>query len=274
MERAFQSIPIPERPPKPRKIGLTMTFEGMESGVFGLDTAKDFLETCGEYVDIIKSGWLISALHPKSFVKKKNELFQEYQVDVFPGGLLLEKALVQGVGGMCLREAKELGFTAIEVSDSIICLSHREKVHWVEEAKKAGLKIVVELGKKGGGTLRPDTAIKQIGEYLDAGAYKVILESEELETVFSKNDVGSSESADTLTQIIEEVGMEHVILECPYGKFFSELNHILWWFVEQYGVNVSLGNIEPKHILSLETIRRGLSFNKGFGMLPLPEKND
>jgi phosphosulfolactate synthase len=251
-----------------------MTFEGMESGVLGLNTTKDFLETCGEYVDLMKSGWLISALHPKSFVKKKNELFQEYQVDVFPGGLLLERALVQGAGKMCLKEAKELEFTAIEVSDSIICLSHHEKVYWVKEANKVGLKIIVELGKKGGGTLRPDTAVKQIRDYLDAGAYKVILESEELEMVFSESDVESSEGADTLTQIIEEVGMEYVILECPYGKFFSELNHILWWFVEQFGVNVSLGNIEPKHILSLETIRRGLSFNKGFGMLPLPEKND
>ena len=78
MERAFQSIVIPDRPSKPRKTGLTMTFEGMESGVLGLDTTKDFLETCADYVDLIKSGWLISALHPKSFVKKKNELFQKY----------------------------------------------------------------------------------------------------------------------------------------------------------------------------------------------------
>ena len=71
MDRAFQCIAIPDRPSKPREIGLTMTFEGMESGVFGLDTTKDFLETCGEYVDIMKSGWLISTLHPKSFVKKR-----------------------------------------------------------------------------------------------------------------------------------------------------------------------------------------------------------
>ena len=272
MERAFQSIVIPDRPSKPRKIGLTMTFEGMESGVLGLDTTKDFLETCADYVDLIKSGWLISVLHPKSFVKKKNELLQEYQVDVFPGGLLLERALVQGVGRKCLREAKDLGFTAIEVSDSLICLHHLEKIRWVKEAREMGLKVIVELGKKGGGTLRPDTAVKYIHDYLDAGAYKVILESEELEAVFSENGENGSQASDNLIQIIEEVGMEHVILECPYGKFFSELNHILWWFVEQFGVNVSLGNIEPKHILSLETVRRGLSFNKGFSSLPLPEK--
>jgi phosphosulfolactate synthase len=251
-----------------------MTFEGMESGVLGLDTTKDFLETCGEYVDLMKSGWLISTLHSKSFVKKKNELLREYQVDVFPGGLLLEMALLQGAGKRCLREAKELGFTAIEVSDSIISLHHREKIRWIQEGRKLDLKVIVELGKKGGGTIRPDTAVKYIHDYLEAGAYRVILESEELEAVFSEDDDSGSQSSDDLNQIIEEVGMDHVILECPYGKFFGELNHILWWFVEQFGVNVSLGNIEPKHILSLETIRRGLSFNKGFGMLPLPEKND
>lgn len=271
MERSFKSIVIPERSSKPRKIGLTMTFEGMESGVLGLDTARDFLETCGEYVDLIKSGWLISALQPPSFVKQKNELFQEYQVDVFPGGLLLERALVQGVGRKCIREAKDLGFTAIEVSESIICLHHKEKLRWVKEAKGMDLKAIVELGKKGGGTLRPDTAIKYIHEYLDAGAYKVILESEELEEIFSENGGNGSKISDDLNQIIDEVGMEHIILECPYGKFFYELNHIIWWFVEQFGVDVNLGNIEPKHILSIETIRRGISFNKGFGYLPIPE---
>ena len=104
MERAFQSIAIPERPSKPRKSGLTMTLEGMESGVLGLDLGKDFMETCGEYVDLIKSGWLISAIQPRSSVEKKNELFQKYQVDVFPGGILLERALTQGVDRRGLRE--------------------------------------------------------------------------------------------------------------------------------------------------------------------------
>ena len=272
MKRAYQCIAIHERPSKPRKVGYTMTFEGMESGVLGIDRTKDFLETCGEYVDLMKLGWLIPVLQRRSLIKEKNRLYQEYQVDVSPGGLLLEIALLQGAGKKFLIESKELGFSAIEVSDSVICLHHETKLHWIEEAQKVGLKVIVELGKKGGSTLQPKTAIKHINEYLSAGAYKTILESEELEAVFEGDSKETSAAADDLRQIVDGVGMEHVILECPYGKFFSELNHIYWWFIEQFGVNVSLGNIEPKHILGLETVRRGLSFNKGFGMLPLPEK--
>jgi len=272
MERAFQSIAIPERVSKPRDVGLTMTFEGMESGVLGLDSAKDFLKTCGEYVDLIKSGWLISAVQPRSLVKKKNQLFQTYQVDVFPGGILLERALIQGAGRKCLKEARELGFTAIEVSDSLICLGHQEKIRWIKEAIGVGLKVIVEVGKKGGGGLHPATVIKQIRDYLEAGAYKIILESEEIEELFGSRGSNASQGLDALTEIVDEVGPEHVILECPYGKFFVQINDILWWFVQQFGVNVNLGNIEPKHILSVETVRRGLSFNKGFGNVPVPER--
>jgi phosphosulfolactate synthase len=272
MERAFESIVIPERASKPRSFGLTMTFEGMESGVLGLDSAKDFLETCGEYVDLIKSGWLISAIQPRSLVKKKNQLFQTYQVDVFPGGILLERALIQGVGRKCLKEARELGFTAIEVSDSVISLDQGEKIRWVKEGNDAGLKVIVEVGKKGGGSLRPASVVKQLRDYLDVGAYKVIVESEELEGLFPAKGGNTSQGLDALIQIVEEVGVEQVILECPYGKFFPEISDILWWFVDQFGMNVNLGNIEPKHILGVETIRRGLSFTKGFGYVPVPER--
>ncbi len=142
----------------------------------------------------------------------------------------------------------------------------------MKEGNDVGLKVIVEVGKKGGGTLRPTSVIRQVRDYLEAGAYKIILESEELAEFFSKDGEGASQGLDALIQIVEEVGVENVILECPYGRFFPEINNILWWFVDQFGMNVNLGNIEPKHILSVETIRRGLSFNKGFGNVPVPER--
>ena len=52
---------VPERTKKPRQTGFTMVMDKGSS----LREATDLIETCGEYVDIIKLGWATSYVFPK-----------------------------------------------------------------------------------------------------------------------------------------------------------------------------------------------------------------
>ena len=83
--RAFPSIQITERPEKPRSTGLTMIIDyGM-----GLMRQEDILKTIGPYIDLAKVRVGSAALYKESLLKSKVALYQQYGVDIFPGGQFL-----------------------------------------------------------------------------------------------------------------------------------------------------------------------------------------
>lgn len=263
-ELAFSFLRIPTRTRKPRNTGITMVLDGFESGYLSLKAADGLMEQAANYIDIVKLVALTPTLLPKDLIRKKIEIYRKYKVEVQTGGMLLERALMKGKLEEYLREFKELGFTLLEVSDSVISLSLEQKVQLVRMIKDYGFKIVAEVGRKFPSTpLSPSATANQINKLLEAGAFKVILESEEMELLLMKGDPKSEE---ILLNIVSQTNHEDIIFEIPYGKPITELEPVVWWFIHQFGLEVNLGNIEPKHILSVEALRRGLS-EEGFGKI-------
>ncbi|MBI4607631.1 MAG: phosphosulfolactate synthase [Candidatus Rokubacteria bacterium] len=88
MSRAFASIPIPDRPPKPRARSLTVMIDwGLE-----LRAVEDLMEEAHEFTDLAKVAVGISGLVSHDFLTRKVAAYQAYAVDPFPGGMFLEYA--------------------------------------------------------------------------------------------------------------------------------------------------------------------------------------
>jgi phosphosulfolactate synthase len=245
---------------KPRTTGMTMVVDGLDSGWLTIDAAEQLLELAGSYIDLIKVGWLTGRFVERNYLARKLALYRKHRVTSFTGGMLLEAAQLQGCVNSVIDEAAALGFDCMEISDSVAEVSTKTKRTLLDAVLKRGMRGIVEIGRKGSeGDLSPKETIPLIEEFRRAGAYKIILESEQIELLFA----GKHVDLDGLRQIVASVGVEPLIFEVPYGKFVSDVIGFAWWFVQTFGVNVNLANIEPRHALAVETVRHGYGFHGG-----------
>ena len=113
---APEFLSIPERPAKPRQIGLTHV---MDKG-HTLEQIAGHFAACGDYIDIVKLGWGTSYVTHN--LREKLALYSDLGVPVVLGGTLLEVALEQGKFDAWRRWVSELGLTHVEVSDGSITL--------------------------------------------------------------------------------------------------------------------------------------------------------
>lgn len=242
------STPMSGRTVKPRIEGITMV---IDTGL-GLREACDLAEIAGDYIDYIKLGFGTSRLINEEILKKKIATYREHNIDVYPGGTLLEIALAQGVLEKFLNEAKRLGFSAIEVSDGTITMSSEQRTDVIKKARELGFKVITEVGKKDvAKDLSGDEYAMRINGDLKLGATKVIVEAREAGKGIGIYDEDGEVREDKLKTIIEKVDVKNLIFEAP------NKNQQLY-LIRKFGINVNLGNIQPRDVIPLETLRQGL----------------
>jgi phosphosulfolactate synthase len=84
----------------------------------GLSQTGDLLELASEFVDFLKFTFGTPALYPTALLRAKISLIRSYGIETYPGGTFFEIALTQGALDAYLQQAKNLGFTYIEMSVS------------------------------------------------------------------------------------------------------------------------------------------------------------
>lgn len=242
-------IPVSGRSSKPRETGLTMI---LDKGL-GLNATKDLAEMAADYIDVIKFSFGTSAFYNEEVIRKKITVFKEGGIEVMPGGTFLEVAFWQGVYDKYLKRAKELGFSAIEVSDGTVEIDLRTRERVIKKALDAGFKVISEIGKKKPEE-KPALSLihQQIEQDLNNGAFKVIVEAREAGKgvgIYDKNgNVKTSEIDDILSG---GVNVDDLIWEAP-------LKNQQQYLILRFGLNINLGNIPPGDILALEALRQGL----------------
>lgn len=244
------AFPLHGRTRKPRSTGATML---LDKGL-GLGETRDLLDVAGQYIDIIKLGFGTSALYNDALLREKVELIKRYQIDVYPGGTFFEIAVLQGKLSLFLRLAREIGFTAIEVSDGTIDLAPRLRWMAIEKAAAMGFKVLAEVGKKWLNGYSPGyrELARQAVEDLAAGAQWVIVEGREFGCNVPLYDAEGNLKDRAVVEMLDHLGEpDHIIWEAPLKKQQQVL-------VERFGPNVNLGNIPPKEVLALEALRVGL----------------
>ena len=252
MTKAWEGVsemPVSGRSSKPRTTGLTMV---IDKGI-GMNQARDLVQTSGEYIDIIKLTFGTSAFYDREFLLEKNQLLVAADIDVMPGGTFLEVALWKGAYEKYLEKAKELGFSAIEISDGTIAIDLITRKDIIRQALKMDFKVITEVGKKDPKEALPIALVQQlIREDLECGAFKVIIEAREAGKGVGIFDQSGKIKQDEVANIIAGVEDTDMLLwEAPIKNQQQEL-------IIKFGNNVNLGNIPADEVLALEALRQGL----------------
>ncbi len=254
-EMAWQSIihsMLDQRTEKPRATGITMV---IDTG-FGFEATKDIIQHYGHLIDHWKLGFGTTVAVSRDYLQKKLALLNEADVMTYPGGTLLEVALLKHHCRVYMTHAKNLGFTAVEISDGTLNIPHFRRKNIIHCAEDAGLLPITEVGKKDP-KRQPTTEqlIEELLQDLEWGARWVIVEGRESGMGIGVFDSVGTVEQDEVDKIAEAVGdkMQQVIWEAPLKNQQTVL-------IERFGSNVNLGNIKPTQVLAIEALRCGLRF--------------
>jgi len=255
-ESAWENIIKSLRDPrmeKPRKTGCTMVMDVGKS----LDETRHILEVAARYIDHWKFGFGTSVFMDKALLQEKLRLLAAHNILTFPGGTLLEVALLEHHCRVYMTHAKELGFSAVEISDGTLPIPRFRRKKIIECALNAGLIPITEVGKKDP-KRQPtvDQVADEVLEDIEWGAACVILEGRESgQGVGVFDDAGNVDDFD-VGMIVDLIGdkQDALIWEAPLKSQQA-------FFIEKFGANVGLGNIPTDQVLALEALRNGLRFD-------------
>lgn len=244
---------IVDRSQKPRNCGLTMV---IDTGI-GLGSLRDTLELAGHCIDHWKLGFGTSVFHSKQILQSKLAMLAEQHILTFPGGTLLEVALIEHHCRVYMKQAKQLGFTAVEISDGTIPMPAFRRKNIIHCAMDNGLVAITEVGKK---DPRQQPSAEQIAELtlqdLEFGASWVVMEGRESGRavgIFGEHGQIIDDAVATISKMLG-TSVNRLIWEAPLKEQQAYL-------IGKFGTNVGLGNIPPDQLLAVEALRCRLRFD-------------
>ncbi|MCW5603700.1 MAG: phosphosulfolactate synthase [Burkholderiales bacterium] len=255
-QKAFECIRLVERQAKPRTSGLTYARDlGM-----GLKSLEAVLESSAEFIDILKLASFVPRVQSRKLLRDKVELCRKHGVDVGLGGALLEIALLQGPQTVkaFLDEVRDLGISHLEVCRQAVIMPLSHLLDLIGLVKDMGIHPLAEVGVAYG--ITPDEEVyvdeaKLIGtmkKCMEAGAWKVLLESEGLTESRHKKDY----RWDVVSKVANAFDLDDVIFEADDRDVYTR-------YITQYGPEVNLF-VDHSRITHLECSRRG-----GWGKHPV-----
>ncbi|WP_139557946.1 phosphosulfolactate synthase [Methylotetracoccus oryzae] len=244
---------IRDRTRKPRDRGLTMV---IDTGV-GERRLLDTLEQAAAFIDHWKFAFGTSVFLPRPLLQRKLGLLADHGILSLPGGTLLEVALVEHHCRDYMKHAKDLGFSAIEISDGTIPMPAVRRRNIIACARDAGLVPISEVGKK---DPRAQPSAEQMAEQaltdIEHGAEWVVMEARESGRAVGIYDEHGQVIDDTLTTLCALLGdaTSRLIWEAPLAAQQTAL-------IRRFGTNVGLGNVPADQILAVECLRCRLRFD-------------
>ena len=235
-----------------RRQGVTMM---LDTGL-GLSMTADLIETAGPYIDQWKFGFGTSALMTTALLERKLALLAEHGILTYPGGTLLEAAIVQHHCRVYMNRARELGFRAVEISDGTIPLPAQRRRNVIACAVGAGLLPITEVGKKDPHAQPSPAELAEMAlQDLEWGAAWVIVEARESgKGVGIYDECGEVREA-LLEEIVTRMGdkVDRLVWEAPLKSQQAAL-------IRRFGPGASLGNVAVHDVLALQALRVGLRF--------------
>jgi phosphosulfolactate synthase len=222
----------------------------------GPSATQDLLTMCRDYIDFWKLSYGTSALLEDDFLRKKIKNIRDYGVQVHPGGTLAEYAILRGLGHEYISHAKDLGFTAVEISDGTIDMSPETRRDAIRHALDIGLTVISEVGKKDPKEQpSPESLAEQAISDFEAGVSWVIVDARESGRgvgIFDAEGTVLEKALDSMVDILKD-HFDKMIWETPLKKQQE-------YFILRFGPHVGLGNIQPRDVLALESMRTGIRF--------------
>lgn len=236
-------IGVPELPP------LTSPFDPGYDPV----TLESHLEQSSRLIAILKVSMACWMIADEKATRRKVAAAAKHHVPTVTGGGPFEIAVAQD----CLPEYLDLcagiGFTRIECGEGFtdMRLAAGEVLRM---ARKHGLDVQFELGKKHGGAFNADVTAQLIAQghrWLDAGALELVVEARESAKGVGLFDEAGEFNGALADRFAKEFGLDVVTFEAPNKPSqFALLNH--------FGPEVRLCNVRLEELLRVEIYRRGL----------------
>ena len=206
----------------------------------------DVLETCGDYIDIVKLGW--GTAYVTANLRAKFDVLREKPIVI--GGTFFEVVYAKGDLDEYKRWLSELGLTHVEISDGTVEIPRERKLELIADFAR-DFTVLSEVGSKDADVnYAPYLWVEWIKEELRAGAWKVITEGREGGTAGIYRPTGEMRTG-LVDEIVHEVDVASLIFEAPTKASQA-------WFIKHFGPGVNLGNIPPDEVIPLETLRLGL----------------
>ncbi len=237
-------LDLPPRSAKPREAGITHVLDK------GLSVAEvdGMVEVAGASVDLVKLGW--GTALATGNLDAKLARYRAHGLPVVLGGTLTELAIAQDRVDDLVAWLRTLGVAHVEVSDGTIALPHARKLELISRLAEE-FTVLSEVGSKDEERIMaPYRWVELIEAELAAGSWRVIAEARESGTAGIYRADGEVRMG-LIDEIAHAVDPGRMIFEAPRKE--QQV-----WFLRRFGSEVSLGNIAPADVLSLETLRLGL----------------
>jgi phosphosulfolactate synthase len=255
---SFGFIRGAERALKPRETGLTIV---ADRG-YGSNRIADLIETAGPHVDWVKFAIGHWRVLPEATTRRKIRQLRDGGIGVFLAGDASEAAWLQGVSQDYFARALDLGAEGVEVSSAQVLMPAADKLRLIEDAGRAGLKVVAEAGRKGSDP-RPSLhggIIREIETLKGVSPWRVLVQAEGI------TEGVAEPRTDLIREIIAAYGVEDLIFQAKDAA-------IQEFYIRSFGPLVSL-DIEDDQAVALELLRLGLrkSALSGLTRGPVPQE--
>jgi phosphosulfolactate synthase len=240
-------LEVLQLPPKPRKNCMILM---SEVGI-PLRATEDIIEIAAPIIDYAKitdHAGLADRLSA-AWIKKKVALYNKAGIDVVPGGIPFQLAVIQHKVDDYLKAVRDLGFAGVEMSEDTMKpleTSYREEL--IAQALDMGLKVMTEMGRKNVDIpFDADEVCKQILRDIELGVSKVYLESSEIQAM-TRTD---PKALDTIAALGKN---EYLLFELG----LIEPQEKAAWLVERYGFEINFASVSPADVVAVDAIRRGM----------------
>ena len=240
-------LEVLQLPPKPRKNCMILM---SEVGI-PLRATEDIIEIAAPIIDYAKitdHAGLADRLSA-AWIKKKVALYNKAGIDVVPGGIPFQLAVIQHKVDDYLKAVRDLGFAGVEMSeDTMKPLETGYREELIAQALDMGLKVMTEMGRKNVDIpFDADEVCKQILRDIELGVSKVYLESSEIQAM-TRTD---PKALDTIAALGKN---EYLLFELG----LIEPQEKAAWLVERYGFEINFASVSPADVVAVDAIRRGM----------------
>lgn len=237
-------LKLPERTVKDRTFGITSIAD------FGISIGelRYILDDYHSFIDIAKIS--IGSAYITPNIKEKIVLYKEYDIMPYCGGTLFEKFYSQGKFDDYLLYLSQLSVDVIEISTGILDIPIEERMDLVEKCRR-DFCVIGEVGSKDVAKEMPPIKWQdEMKALIEAGCKYVIAEGRNSGTSGIYHSNGKIRE-NLVHDVAKNIDYTKIIFEAPKPASQN-------YFINKFGANVNLGNVNIHDVVLLESERRGL----------------